>query len=241
MARKVEKTINEDVIKAQWQKQSEAHQRQWNAVVQIGNTLGLTFDEDGRQVNDESGKTTFPNIGQSSPDSEFIGAVVQEAVKQNMKDIVVKANVDADFFDKNNKQIIEIVSAKWEKMFGEFLAKQKMENSSADKVAVYKESKKPTPVKRFLLRLKQDFLSCYWKSFAYAIAVCCAFIAGTEIYYNHTLVSVAKEYMLVRTLLITDPNCRQHIQYVDTLMEVRGVNEMYNYVRQKRVNPENER
>jgi hypothetical protein len=126
------------------------------------------------------------------------------------------------------------IQQKWIIYIGGEHAYKMADDVSSHEQIPWTPPKKPSAFKRFRMRLWEDVVSSFWKSFAYGLLICCTCFAGYEYYYNRKLVRIAKEYTIVRHYLEQYPDYKQRLNNIDTFLQEEDVYKVYRYMEQQK-------
>lgn len=222
--------LTDDTIKAQWSKNNSEHSKLWNAVGHLGEEVGMAFDGDGNVTFREDRVSVAP---QPTIDEDMLRSIIASAIKENMP------KIDTDIHIKNNQEVFTAVTEVWDSWidynynmflkankivndmdFGEGMHAYKLE-PDADMPATpqCRTSHKNTVIQGFLKRLWADMVSTFWKAFAYSLAICCALGLCYQYYQNRKLLSLANEYAVVRSVIEQDPNSKELIKKINTILD----------------------
>ncbi|WP_270436444.1 hypothetical protein [Candidatus Bacteroides intestinigallinarum] len=259
MAKDISK-LTDDNFKAQWTKENAAHDALWKVLVRIAEEYGLGFDSKGEVVFEDGAnnktKSNVPNATPMATDTtkliNEIKSVISSSIpKTDTSKLTVK--LSPEIHVKNNNDVFQAVTEKWDEWLkkhnaeilrvhgvvedicigGEHAYKMADDVSSHEQIP-WTPPKKPSAFKRFRMRLWEDVVSSFWKSFAYGLLICCTCFAGYEYYYNRKLVRIAKEYTIVRHYLEQYPDYKQRLNNIDTFLQEEDVYKVYRYMEQQK-------
>ncbi len=218
--------IKEDTIKGQWKKQDDSHRAQWNAVVHIGEELGLEFDANG----DVTGRTkkeqpVVPLVPSTSSlpsfSKEDMKQAVEEAVRANLPKVTAQPPQSVDSASAN-RQVIEALVRELDPVIAGY-CKRIMEacETAADGRPVRKTRKLYALAGRCWRWFVHDICSSWLKAAAYSIAIICAVFGGCQYYRNHQLLSQHKKDAVIRYVLSSDPVYKAMIERIDSLFTAK--------------------
>lgn len=251
MAKKELSTITEDTIKAQWQKQTAAHQKQWNAVVRIAAALGIVIDEDGNITETaERPNLLSADKGGNAPDIDLdaLREVVKDTAMDGALAIMHNVQIDNSLLEKPHREVFENETKSWNRWFvqnlkgvvertiqhTQTLAQTPQPTPQPQHQSTAKCSKIPAWLARFGKRLWEDLNSTFWKSAAYIFGIFAITLAAVAYYQCKRYEPIVKEYAIMRLMLEADLDNRFYIQRLDPLLYENDVNMIYDRLQERK-------
>ncbi len=236
--------ITDDMIKGQWTKQNNAHDAQWNAVVHIGEEVGIILDEQGnvkeRKVKEQA---VAPSPSVPSIDMNKIESAVKDAVKEALPPQTTQqsqVSIPPSVHIQNNKTILNKTVEEWKPVL------QNIVDTIAEAYGIVKDGEEPPIIEERILQkivkvhrfigkifrwLIEDMFGNLKKFAAYEIAFCCAMFGAYQYYQNQQLLTQSKKDAVIRYILSGDSANKEMIEKIDTLLEQKGVDKYYKRVK----------
>ncbi len=216
--------IKEDTIKGQWKKQDDSHRAQWNAVVHIGEELGLEFDANGdvtgRTKKEQSVAPSQPSLPSFS--KEDMKQAVEEAVRANLPKVTAQPP-QSDTLNSANRQVIEALVRELDPVIDGYCKRiREACETAADGRPVRKTRKLQALAGKCWRWFVNDICSSWLKAAAYSIAIICAVFGGCQYYRNHQLLSQLRKDAVIRYVLSGDPANKAMIERIDSLFTAKG-------------------
>lgn len=174
-----------------------------NAVRGIGNFFELSFTPDGHSCELKDYDRIF------SSDFYYktiIKAVVTEIVSGAVEEQKQSSPDYVNLLKKNNTVLVNALSEVVKKVFDENRKKDAEKKTTGG----------------FIRKWREDFTSCFWKGFAYIVALIAVPVAGYEWYANRVIVPVYRQQLLKLDALGANPACKAVIDRVDSILAIQN-------------------
>ena len=86
--------------------------------------------------------------------------------------------------------------------------------------------KKSSPMKRLLVRIYEDMISCWWKAGAYIVCLCSLTCSGYLGYKNYRMNNIVKEYGILKPALMHHRDFREFMKSLDEVLNEDDIDDV---------------
>ena len=86
--------------------------------------------------------------------------------------------------------------------------------------------KKSSPMKRLLVRIYEDMISCWWKAGAYIVCLCSLTCCGYLGYKNYRMNNIVKEYGILKPALMHHRDFREFMKSLDEVLNEDDIDDV---------------